>query len=92
MGLLLTCFAAPLTACQTETVYVTRLVVPQVSPAIRTCPDQPKKPTGEYTQRDVASFTAKLNAAHRACKSNLKAVDETLKSFEEKAKEAAAKE
>lgn len=56
-------------------------IAPEVSPALLVCADAPAKPTGSYTQKDVARFVTKLGAAHQDCKGNLASVRSVLEDF-----------
>ena len=53
-------------------------VVVHVPEELRECPGLPAKPTGDYTQRDVADYLAQLSRVAQTCKVRLDAVDDIL--------------
>lgn len=54
-------------------------VAPVAVPAgLLTCKPAPKKPSGEYTQRDVGVYVVGLHEAHADCESKLGAVRKAL--------------
>lgn len=63
------------TGCATPT---ERLVLPRVPEQLKSCPDRPPVPDGDYTQKDVAVFTVRLAQAHETCKGRLDALNTLL--------------
>lgn len=51
------------------------------------CPDMPKLPEGEYSQKNVAKFILELYEQNRICKESIKAVREYLIRAKELAEE-----
>lgn len=58
-------------------------MTPNVPAALRSCPEAPAIPQGEYTQRAVADYIVRLWGAYETCRANLAAVDRLLDEFEE---------
>jgi len=75
MALSLLCSSALLTGCATP---ADRLIVPRIPEQLRSCPDRPEVPEGDYTQRDVGVFTLRLAQAHEICKGRLAALNTLL--------------
>lgn len=67
-----------LTACTTPTPQV-KLIKPEVPQSLLACADAPPQLTPDATQRDVASWAARLWYAHGDCKSKLKALSEAVR-------------
>ncbi|TWI38220.1 Rz1-like lysis system protein LysC [Paracoccus sulfuroxidans] len=54
-------------------------VVPiRIPENLLTCKDSPKKPDGDYTQKDVGVYIVDLHEAHADCKTRLKAVGDAV--------------
>lgn len=67
-----------LTACTAPMPQV-KLIKPEVPQSLLTCADAPSQPTPDATQRDVASWAARLWYTHGDCKSKLKAASEAVR-------------
>lgn len=72
MAVLVVSLSGPLTACTTITKYEPLIYTVEVPEALRNCSPLPQRPTGDYTQRDVAAFIKRLEAARKDCKMKLK--------------------
>lgn len=70
-----------LTGCSTQTLSKFSVVSPEIPAYLRECRDAPRAPTGDFTQKEVSQFTAKLAGAYVDCKTKhgaiLKIIDET---------------
>lgn len=75
MVLSLLCSSVLLTACATPS---ERLVLPRIPEQLKSCPDRPPVPDGDYTQKDVGVFTLRLAQAHETCKGRLAALNTLL--------------
>lgn len=60
-----------MTGCKTTEKYNQLIYTIEIPVALRDCADLPKRPSGEYTQREVAAFIARLNDARKDCKNKL---------------------
>lgn len=73
MTALVVSLSGALAGCQTiVTKYEPLIYTVEVPQALRSCAGLPKRPVGEYTERDVAEFIIRLNAARKDCKIKLK--------------------
>lgn len=70
--MLLLCSSVLLSACQTTiTKYEPLIYTFDIPQSLRSCANLPKRPTGNYTQKDVGEFIARLDTARRDCKTKL---------------------
>ena len=70
-----------LSACGEDVPSVVKVpdpIIVHVPEELRSCPAIPATPVGDYTQRDVADYVARLHITARECKVNLNAVDGIL--------------
>ena len=74
-----------LTACNSTPAPTVQVTAPRVPSELRHCRSAPDTPKGQYTQRDVATFTLGLAGAYRDCKNKLGQVDDLLKKQESEA-------
>lgn len=51
------------------------------SPELRSCANAPSKPQGDYTQKDVAKYIKKYEAAHVDCKEDLSSLNKEIDGF-----------
>lgn len=65
-----------------ETLPKVQVSVPNIPSELRKCVDAPRTPSGNITQRDVATYTVKLGGAYVDCKKKLSEVDNLLKDYE----------
>jgi hypothetical protein len=63
-----------LAGCAATTKYGPLIYTVEIPAALRTCAGLPTRPSGVYTEREVAEFIIKLNAARRDCKLKLKEI------------------
>lgn len=63
---------------------------PKIPKSLLECSVEPKKPKGEFTQREVAVYILRLQAALRDCKGDLRSIRKILKSYEKKLEELRA--
>lgn len=64
-----------LAACAGKERIVVEGITYNVPESLQTCAPKPKKPSGGYTQRDVAKYISRLSAAHSDCAEDLAAVN-----------------
>lgn len=55
----------------TVTKYEPLIYTVEVPEALRSCANLPKRPSGTYTEREVAEFIARLDNARKDCKTKL---------------------
>lgn len=61
-----------------EPIYLT----PTIPEPLRSCPDVPDLPVGEYTQKDVAVYVVRLAETLVVCEATLEGVLEIIDTFE----------
>lgn len=85
--ILLIILASFLVACSTpekEIIIKTRLEIIEPPIAARYCPEAPIKPSGNYTQADVADFIINLRLAFEECKISSRILNEYIEEVKDK--------
>lgn len=80
-----------LSACSGGPKIVVEGIPVRVPPDLKECASKPAKPTGDFTQKDVARLLKRYEAAHADCKEDLKALNEVVGTHNKKVSGVKAK-